>query len=514
MQHITGTDRQQLSFQSLEQQVSQDNPVRVMDAFVEKLDLKKLGFVFKELKSEGRPSFEGKMFLKLYLYGYFNGIRSSRRLERECERNTEVKWLLGELSPNYHSIADFRKENPRALKNCFKLFVLFLKEAGLLSSKLIAADGSKFRASNSKKNNFNEKKIQRHLDYIENKTAEYLRQLDENDKQEQSPEKIKDIKQKLARLKENKIRYELLHEELTVSGEPQISTTDKDARALLVQGQVVEVSYNMEAAVDEKHNLIIATHVINRNDRNALYDIAREAKDNIQADKLTVMADKGFHNAREMEQCHHDNIQTIVAPSDNVNSNDHGTTEEYLVSKFTYNKASDTYTCPQGYKLRTSGNWHTKKRDRDTILFKKYRTPKCKTCPVKHLCTGRAKGGREIERSQYAPASEKNLKHYEKHKELYKRRQMMNEHIFGTIKRKWGFSYTDLRGLQKVNGEIALIMTVYNLKRVINILGIEILLKKLKTWKPKYPRLSFFVKNSLIKWLYTPDIFSRQKLAV
>lgn len=249
MQHITGTDRQQLSFQSLEQQISHENPVRVMDAFVEKLDLKKLGFVFKELKTEGRPSYEGKMFLKLYLYGYFNGLRSSRRLERECERNTEVKWLLGELSPNYHSIADFRKVNPRALKNCFKLFVLFLKEAGLISGKLAAADGSKFRASNSKKNNFSEKKIQRHLDYIENKTAEYLHQLDENDKHEQSPEKIKDIKQKLARLKENKIRYELLHEELAASGEPQISTTDKDARALLVQGQVLVVVTQLECCI-------------------------------------------------------------------------------------------------------------------------------------------------------------------------------------------------------------------------------------------------------------------------
>lgn len=182
-------------------------------------------------------------------------------------------------------------------------------------------------------------------------------------------------------------------------------------------------------SIEHIHNISFSknkSYGVNRNDRNALHDIAREAKDNIRAEKLTVMADKGFHNAREIEQCHHDNIQTIVAPSENVNSNDHGTTEAYLVSKFTYNKASDTYTCPQGHKLYTSGKWHTKKRDRDSILFKKYRTPKCNTCPVKHLCTGRAKGGREIERSQYAPASEKNLKHYEKHKELYKRRQMMN----------------------------------------------------------------------------------------
>jgi len=285
MNHIQGLDRFQLAFSCLDDQIDKENPVRIIDAFIDKLDLNLLGFVSKPRKPDedqqpvqhnpyldGRPSFDPKILLKLYLYGYFNslprfigGIRSSRRLERECGRNTEVRWLLGGLAPNYHTIADFRKDNPKALKNCFRLFVLFLKDAGLIGGKTVAVDGSKFRASNSKKNNHNQKKIDRHLKYIDEKTEEYLSRLDAADKQEMQTEDISVINQKLETLKQNRIRYELLQEQLAQSNGPQISTTDPDARALLVQGQVVEVSYNMQAAVDDMHNLVVATHVINRN---------------------------------------------------------------------------------------------------------------------------------------------------------------------------------------------------------------------------------------------------------
>jgi radical SAM protein with 4Fe4S-binding SPASM domain len=263
------------------------------------------------------------------------------------------------------------------------------------------------------------------------------------------------------------------------------------------RGQVVEVSYNVQAAVDDKHKLVVATHVINKNDRNALHDIASEAKENLHSDGFTVLADKGYHNGRELQDCQNNGIQTIVAPSEIVNSNKFGTTEEYLVTKFTYNPDNDTYTCPQGSTLTSTGTWHKKTRERDHHLFKKYRTPDCKTCPVKHLCTGRKDGGREIERSEYAEAVEANLKNLQGNKELYKRRQMIIEHIYGTAKRKWGFNFTDLRGLEKVNGEFALIMTVYNLKRTINILGIPELLQLIQNWKPDYKRVSLALKSSL-----------------
>ena len=238
MNYIIPLNRYQTSFGSLDESISSDNAVRVLDAFVEKLDLKPLQYHIKTLNSEGRPPFEPKVFLKLYLYGYLNGIRSSRRLERECQRNIEVQWLLGTLQPNYHSIADFRKNNSRALRNTFKLYVLFLKEAELLGGRTIAVDGTKVRASNSKKNNYNPKKIERHLKYIEEQTEQYLQQLDSNDNEEQQGEQMTEVKQKLERLKTQAIKYEALRDTLEGSEQPQISTTDTDARALLVQGQV------------------------------------------------------------------------------------------------------------------------------------------------------------------------------------------------------------------------------------------------------------------------------------
>lgn len=496
MEYITPENRHQISMQCLDAQIAPDHAVRFIELFVEKLDLTQLGYLVNTLKTEGRPPFQPTVFLKLYLYGYLNGLRSSRRLERESKRNIELQWLLGKLQPNYHSIADFRKVNSKALRNTFKLFVHFLKDVDLISGNTIAIDGTKVRAHNSKKNNYNPKKIERHLTYIEEKTNEYLAQLDTNDTEESQPI-VKHVKEKLERLAQNKIKYELLQEKLEQSGAPQVSTTDEDARALLVQGQVVEVSYNMQAAVDDKHKLIVATHTINRNDRNAMSAIALEAKQNIQVKQFTALLDKGYHNGREIAQCEQHNIQTICAHADIVNSNQHGTTPDYVVTKFIYNAAEDTYTCPQGSTLKTTGTWHKKTRERDSHQFKKYRTPDCKTCPAKHLCTGKATGGRELDRSQYAQAVQENNQRYKENQQLYRKRQEINEHIFGTIKRKWGYYYTNLQGLEKVNGEHSLICLVYNIKRTMNILTMTILLEKLKNWTPNYQGIVFFVQKQV-----------------
>jgi len=305
------------------------------------------------------------------------------------------------------------------------------------------------------------------------------------------------VKEKLERLKQNKIKYELLQEQLEQSGEGQVSTTDADARALLVQGQVVEVCYNMQTAVDDKHKLIVATHTINRNDRNAMSAIAIEAKENLQAETFTALNDKGYHNGRQIQQCKDNDIRTICPPQAIANSNEKGTTPEYLITQFKYNAEEDTYTCPAGNTLRTSGTWHRKKPKERGLgyQFKKYRTPACKTCAVKHLCTSKAT--REIERSEFAQAVEENAQRYQANKELYRKRQEINEHIFGTIKRKWGYSYTDLKGLEKVNGEHSLICLVYNIRRTITILGIKKLLRKLKNWKPNYNGINIFVQKLL-----------------
>jgi transposase len=512
MEYISTTNRSQLEFNCLEDLIEKDNAVRFIEAFVEKLDLNQLQFSVKELKEEGRPSFNPKLFLKLYFYGYLNGIRSSRRLEKECKRNIELHWLMGKLVPNYHSIADFRKVNATALRNTFKLLVSFLKDADLITGKVVAVDGTKMRAHNSKKNNYSPKKIERHLKYIEDKTNEYLAELDANDESE-SPIRLHDIAQKIESLKENKIKYEVLKEKLDDTRSPQISTTDADARALLVQGQVVEVCYNMQAAVDNKHKLVVATHTINRNDRNALSDIAKEAKANLGVKELTVLSDKGYHNSNELQTCRDENITTICAQQVIVNSNEHGTTPDYLVTKFTYNKSDDTYTCPAGQILKTTGTWHKKTSGNNTNLFKKYRTPACKGCPVKHLCTGRVQGGREIDRGEFAEAVEENSQRYKENSKLYRTRQEINEHIFGTIKRKWGYNHTNLKGLVKVNGEFALIMTVYNMKRSMNILGMETLIEKIKNWKPDYKGMIRANFKSTLFNAIRAAIFWEQKLA-
>lgn len=515
---INGFDRSQITFSSLEDSIAADNEVRFIDAFVDKLDLKQLGvqsLTQTEKQKAGRASFSEALFLKLYLYGYLNGLRSSRRLEREAVRNIEMQWLLQGLRPNYHSIADFRKINAAALKNLFKLFVLFLKDAGLVGGKIMAVDGTKIRGNNSKKNNYNPKKIERHLSYIEEKTNQYLQQLEATDQEEnQATIAIEQVKAKLEKLKTHKIKYEQIQQALETSDEPQVSTTDPDARALLVRGVVVEVGYNVQAAVDAQHSLVIGTHTINRNDKNALFTISLEAKENIEQEEITVLADKGYHTAKELQACQDAGIGTIVARQELVNSNEKGTQPEYMVQHFIYNKETDTYTCPAGQTLHTTGKLHSKKRDRDiSYSFKKYRTSACNTCPVKHLCTGRHDGRREIERSEYAEAVEKNKANYEANGQLYRKRQEINEHIFGTIKRQWNLYYTNLRGLEKVNGELALIMTVYNMKRARNILGYELLMENLQNWTPKYPGGLCAAEKRLRRLQFKPRYFLLCNLA-
>jgi Transposase DDE domain len=261
---------------------------------------------------------------------------------------------------------------------------------------------------------------------------------------------------------------------------------------------VVEISFNIQAAVDAKHNLVVATHTINKNDRSALSAIAIEAKENLGIETYTALVDKGYHNGKQIEICKQANITTIVAQPEQ-GKNKENIHPDYLVSKFQYNQTTDTYTCPEGETLKTTGTWHKKTTDRDSYEFKRYRTPKCRECPVKHLCTSRA-SGRDIDRSQYADAVEENNKRYHANAQLYRKRQEINEHIFGTIKRQWGYNHTNLTGLEKVNGEHSLIMLVYNIKRSINILGVPELIAKLKKWNSPYKaKVLFLIKRSYLK---------------
>lgn len=528
MEYIQPENRQQIEMISMEMLIASDNEVRVIDAFVEVLGMKQLG-ISAPLATEGRPPFHPKTFLKLYLYGYMNRIRSSRRLEKECQRNIELKWLLGNLTPNYHSIADFRKENGRQFKTVFKLFVLFLKEEELLGKTTIAIDGSKFRAVNSKKNNYNEKKIKRHLEYIENKAAEYLTQLDSIDAEENNTkEKFiqkKDIKKKIRQLKERKIFYEEVKKKVQTSDDGQVSATDAQSRALIINKNIVEVSYNTQTAVDDKNNLIVHYEATNKNDSKALHKTAVQAKEILEAKKLTALADKGYHNGEQIEKCEQENITTLVANREqpSVKHLD----EKFLVENFQYNKASDSYTCPAGHNMKSNGNWYLKshkskeRKNPTAYKVKHYKTKQCQNCPLLNQCTKNTRGrGRVIERSQHQDAVDRNNERIRTQHELYRKRQQICEHPFGTIKRQWGYTYTLLKGLNKVDGEMGIIFTCYNLRRVISIMGVKKLLKKLKKWKPNYKKVKKWNQPSfrlpqmaLIEDLKSKKIFSYQMAA-
>lgn len=477
MPHIPSTDRSQVKLISLEEMVLPDSVARAIDAFVNALDLEKLGFDVRTA-STGRYPFHPTVFLKLYLYGYMNRIRSSRKLEAECKRNIELMWLLGELTPAFRVIADFRAQHGQQIRNVFKTLVRFSKGQGLIEGKLLAIDGTKVRAMNSKKNNYNQKKIARHIEYIDTKVNEYLSQLDEQDKSEHDSQGLiskKEIDTAVKQLKERKKEYKKLSKELEKTGEDQISTSDPDARQMIIRGAITEVAYNLQAAVDEKNNLVVHYEASQNNDRNALHRVALAAKETLEKKTIEVLADKGYHNGGQIDKCTKENIITYVAPSEHIH-NVPVPTEDYLIEKFSYNEKKDTYTCPQGETLRTNGNWYNKHRDKYNYQVKHYKTGACMNCVAQADCTMN-KHGRLIERSQYQTAVDKNNLRIRKEMGKYKKRQCINEHVFGIIKRQWGFDHTLMKGLKKVDAETGMIFTAYNFRRIINIIGIEKFIK-------------------------------------
>ena len=510
MQFIQGINRYQTYFTSSDEQVSADNAVRLIDAFIDKLDLVQLGFTGIIHKSEGRPPYAPGILLKLYLYGYLNKIRSSRKLEKECCRNIELHWLLQGLQPNYHTIADFRKLHSKPLQSMFRLYVHFLDDADLLGKKTIGIDGSKFKAVNSKKNNYSQKKIDKHVQFIAEKTAKYLEELDELDKQEDAAGteelvlKKERIAEGLAKLKERTIKYNTLQQQLDATTDKQISTNDPDSRSIIIVKSIVEVAYNTQNVVDDKHNLIVYTQATNTNDGKALHKAATGAKTNLQLskdDSLMVLADKGYHTGAELAKCQQDNMITHVAYKEQPSVKH--IEEGFLVESFTYNKATDSYTCPAGSVLTTLGNWHNKKGEASetSYRFKIYRTEACKTCPLKSQCTKLSK--RIIQRSEYQDAVDINDNNIKQNPQYYKRRQAVCEHPFGTIKRHWGYTYTVMKGLEKVNGEMNLIMFCYNFMRTKNILGFDKMLETIKNWQPDYTKVAGTLKKALLRPIYS-----------
>jgi transposase len=474
--------REQISMFCLDSHIASDNPVRVIDLFVNQLDLQGLGFKKIKAKREGRPPFEAKDMLKLYYYSYLNRIRSSRKLEAECIRNVELWWLLHQLTPGYHTISDFRKDNAKSFKKAFKSFLGFLKGEDMFGGELISVDGTKIRAQNNKKNTFNEEKLVKSIEYIDNQVEQYIKELEECDAQEDKEAaelKKKDVSEKIEERTACKNYYSGLQDQLKKSGEKQISVVDKDSRSLPLKDGITDVCYNVQSVGDSKYSLIVAFDTINTTDQGQLKPMAEQAMEALGVEEITLLGDKGYHTGKDLNECKEKGITTIVSYPERNNKN---IDPAYQTNKFIYNQEQDTYTCPGRAVLTTNGTEHEKKKKgRASYFVKKYETSSCSTCPFKTLCT-RAKN-RVIERSGYQDVIDENNRRVDENPGKYKKRQQISEHPFGTIKRNWGYTYTLVKTLEKVDGEMAITFTVYNLRRVMSILKVKELMERLKQWK-------------------------------
>jgi Transposase and inactivated derivatives len=466
MKFIQGHNRTQINLfpVSLDQSIDPDNEVRIIDLFVDSLSIKDYGFRM-DFTENGRPAYHPADLLKLFIYGYLNKVRSSRDLEKECRRNIEVMWLLKFLKPDHNTISNFRRDNPKAIKKVFRTTVQIARHFDLIGGKLIAGDSTKLRAQNSKKNNFNQAKIDRHIAYIDNKLEEYTRALAENDGDNR--QQIEDEIKKQQKRKDN---YKNIEKQLKESGEPQVSISDPESRQIMLRNNITEVAYSVQTTVDAKNNIPIDYKVTNQNDSKAMGNMIQRAKSILRTNEFTALYDKGFHTGSELKIAQDLGIETIVAIP-GVPSTSQAPNHEYNYEHFSYDKEADTYTCPQDQILRTSGTWHKELTSSgNVILFKQYRTSACKLCPARSECT-RSKTARLIHRSEFADYYETNRINFQEKERLYKRRQAIVEHPYGTLKRQWGFSYIlTKKGKSRASSDVGLMFIAYNLRRIANIL--------------------------------------------
>jgi len=491
MKFIQGLDRTQayLFPVSIDESVDFDNEVRIIDLFVDSLDISKYGFKVDYIEN-GRPAYHPFDLLKLFIYGYLNKTRSSRDLEKECKRNIEVIWLLKGLSPDHNTISNFRKDNSKAIKKVFRATVEIAKHFELIGGKLIAGDSTKLRAQNSKKNNYNQDKIDRHVAYIDNKIEEYSNLLATAD-----GDKKAEIENEIIKQNQRKQSYKSIEKQIIETGQAQVSTSDTESRQMIIRNNITEVAYNIQTTVDEKHCIPIDYKVTNNNDSKAMGNMLRRAKSILQTNEFTALYDKGYHTGSELKTAQDLGIETIVAIPD-ISSN--APNPKYNVANFAYNPSENTYTCPQNQILTTNGTWYTKSQGkyRTNIRVQQYKTKFCKTCSVINQCTKNTRGrGRVIERNEYAAYIEQNRKNIEFYQHYYKRRQAIVEHPYGTIKRQWGFSYIlTKQGKERASSDVGLMFISYNLRRLINILST----KELKEYLKALVLLFFRTKSCLI----------------
>lgn len=465
MNHRSGLDRSQtlLFPERLEDYIAAENPVRFLDAFVGSLDLHALGFAKARCADTGRPPYNPAALLKLYLYGYLHRLRSSRRLEAECQRNVELIWLLGKLAPDFKTIADFRRDNLQPLQSVARQFTLLCRKLELFGGELLAIDGSKFRAVNARDKNFSAAKLQELLAHTDARLAEYLHALDTADESEAGPAPLNAsaLQAKIAALQDKRDWHAELLAQLDET-DKQISVTDPDTRRMpTAQGN--QVGYNAQLAVDAKHKLIAAADVTNAvTDITQLADMALQAKEHLAVQQTEVVADAGYYNASEVSRCVAQNIQPLIPKADTSANTARGL---YGKSQFKFEAQRDVYVCPAGGEL--TYRFSTFELGRE---LKYYRATGCKNCALKSRCT-RNQNNRSLTREANEHLMEAMAARMKREPWKFKLRKQLAEHPFGTIKRNFGYTHFLLKGLAKVRTEWSLITLVYNLKRVLNLVS-------------------------------------------
>ncbi len=460
---IEGQDRSQgtLFPERLDDFVEEENPVRVIDVFIDDLDISGLGFRI-ELAATGRPRYHPKMMLKLYVYGYLNRVQSSRRLEVEAQRNIELMWLTGRLAPDFKTIADFRKDNPEAIRLVCREFVMLCKKLNLLSEKLVAIDGSKFKAVNSRDKNFTKAKMKRRLRDVESAIERYLAQLDQTDQTEPAPDDAKTLQDKVTKLREEMARLKKLEVRMLEAPDQQLSLTDPDARSMASRGTGV-VGYNVQSAVDAKHHLIVAHEVSQAgSDRRQLSTMAKQAQAILEPKtKLTVVADKGYYNGDELRECEQNDIVAYVAKPKTSPNKAKG---YFNRSRFTYIKDDDEYECPAGERL----THRTTTTDAGKTI-RRYWSSVCGSCPIKSQCTNGKE--RRVSRWVHEDVLERAAKRLKRNPEVMNARRSLVEHPFGTLKSWTSSNHFLTKRLSGVSTETSLQILAYNMKRAINLVG-------------------------------------------
>ena len=461
---IEGESRTQATLfpEALDEYITEENPVRVIDVFVDELDLNKMGINIDPADT-GRPAYHPAIMLKLFIYGYFNRVQSSRRLEREAGRNVELMWFLGRLAPDFKTIADFRKDNTKAISCVCREFVLLCRKLDLFTESLIAIDGSKFKAVNNRDLNFTTAKLKYRLQRIDDSIAKYLLQIESADRQEAPIAKIRTerLESKIAKLKEEVSRLKGIEKELHATPDRQLSLTDPDARAMKTSGKGL-VGYNVQTAVDSRHHLIVAHEVTNKgSDRAQLASMSKKAKEVLACDELTVVADRGYYSGEEILACEKASITTYL-PKVQTSGNQ---AKGYFGKRdFIYHSKEDEYECPAGERAIYRSTHHERGKN-----IRRYWSSACTNCQIKSQCTnGKERRISRWEHEASLDAMETRLDHAP---DMMKVRRSTVEHPYGTIKYWMGSTHFQMKTLKRVSAEMSLHVLAYNMKRVINILG-------------------------------------------